>query len=240
MSIFNLNLHIYIFFAIIKIKRMKFMAVTNTLAKADAPALYDMINNGTALTSSTLATGDYIAIGDVSNSTGAKITVNNLANFLKNNYTFVKGSSWDLFYIKGYNIKNSKDPSFYPSHTTVGNYPIYYTFTETLTSSGNYDHTPIPYTFSMAPYLFIFAVCANFNDGDQNGPIWIQTPTKLIHGSFRVPDNSITTRNNGGIYASQHLDIDAMLWTWNYNNKTITAQQGGMWLSPWIIFGFKN
>lgn len=58
------------------------MAVTGALAKADKDALYDMINDGSALTASTLASGDYIGVGDISATTGAKITVANLINFL--------------------------------------------------------------------------------------------------------------------------------------------------------------
>ena len=64
------------------------MAVANTLIKANAAALYDEINNGSELTSSTLATNDLIGIGDVSAATGAKITVANLATYIKNNYYF--------------------------------------------------------------------------------------------------------------------------------------------------------
>lgn len=46
-----------------------------------------MITSGNALTASTLASGDYIGIGDVSAGTGAKITINNLMNAVKQNYT---------------------------------------------------------------------------------------------------------------------------------------------------------
>lgn len=64
------------------------MAVAGTLIKANAAALYDEINNGTALTSTTIATNDLVGIGDVSAGTGAKITIANLANILKTSYNF--------------------------------------------------------------------------------------------------------------------------------------------------------
>lgn len=62
------------------------MAVQGTLIKANAPALYDEIQNGSALSSTQIASGDYIGIADVSASEGKKITVSNLANFLHSNY----------------------------------------------------------------------------------------------------------------------------------------------------------
>ena len=47
--------------------------------------LYALINACSALTSSTLATGDYFALLDASASTGKKITVTNLLTYLGNN-----------------------------------------------------------------------------------------------------------------------------------------------------------
>lgn len=49
---------------------------------SEADALYALINGAAALTSSGLATGDYIPIGDVSATTGKKVTLANLAAFL--------------------------------------------------------------------------------------------------------------------------------------------------------------
>lgn len=45
-------------------------------------SLYNLINGATALASTNLATGDYIGIGDVSASTGKKVTLTNLATYL--------------------------------------------------------------------------------------------------------------------------------------------------------------
>lgn len=46
-------------------------------------ALYALINGSSALTNTTIATGDYLAIGDISGTTGGKITVTNFINYLK-------------------------------------------------------------------------------------------------------------------------------------------------------------
>lgn len=61
-------------------------AITGTLPIANggtgkttaAAALYALVNGATALTASGIATGDYLAVGDVSATTGKKITLANL------------------------------------------------------------------------------------------------------------------------------------------------------------------
>lgn len=63
------------------------MAVTGQLAKANAAALYDMIQDGTALTAAQLATNDYIGIADVSAGEGKKITIDNLIKARKRNFS---------------------------------------------------------------------------------------------------------------------------------------------------------
>lgn len=50
-----------------------------------ASALYALINGSSALTASGLATGDILALGDVSAAAGKKVTLANLFTFLQNN-----------------------------------------------------------------------------------------------------------------------------------------------------------
>lgn len=62
-----------------------------------AAGLYALINGTSALASSDLATGDYVALGDVSASIGKKVTLANLASWLADNgcgvdYKIVYGS----------------------------------------------------------------------------------------------------------------------------------------------------
>ena len=54
-----------------------------TNGNTGAKAIYNLTNPCSALTSSTLATGDYIPLLDASASTGKKVTVTNLITYLK-------------------------------------------------------------------------------------------------------------------------------------------------------------
>lgn len=60
-----------------------------TGATTAAAALYALINGSSALTSSTLATGDSIALLDASASTGKRITIANLISFIKTNVSLL-------------------------------------------------------------------------------------------------------------------------------------------------------
>lgn len=63
------------------LKVVRPLALGGTGQTTAAKALYALINGSSALTGSTIATGDYFALGDVSTATGKKITLANLLTY---------------------------------------------------------------------------------------------------------------------------------------------------------------
>lgn len=110
------------------------MAVTGTLIKANAAALYDEINNGATLTNTTIATNDLIGIADVSATTGKKITIKELANFI-NKQGFISSINSFKFHFPS-TENNGKTPAYI---TFDGSPAVTYSNTSTYTSSGYVD-----------------------------------------------------------------------------------------------------
>ena len=61
-----------------------------TFATSGAAGLYNLINAAETLTSSTLASGDYVGVQDVSAGTGKRTTLSNLASWIVSNGTGAK------------------------------------------------------------------------------------------------------------------------------------------------------
>lgn len=180
------------------------MAVTNTLAKANAPALYDMITSGSALTATTLASNDYIGIGDVSATIGKKITIDNLINFFMKgdkmldlgsysvllNFTSsganlnISFNGYDVLFIIGHNGQTSyRKSSAYLYEINekkllacgIGSSPVYY----------DIDNTS--YSFSDSPYYRFHTVSSNFK-------LYESAASNIF--TFNTTNKTITTPNN--------------------------------------------
>ena len=83
--------------------------------KSTAPlGLYALINGATALTSSTLATGDYLGIGDISAATGKKITVANLLTYLNANLSVGSDVQIEVGTYEGNATATSETPQAIP------------------------------------------------------------------------------------------------------------------------------
>lgn len=180
------------------------MAVTGQLSKANAAALYDMITSGSALTATTLASGDYIGIGDVSATTGKKITINNLINFFMKGDKMLDLGSYSVllnFTSSGANLNisfNGYDVLFILGHNGQTSYrkssAYLYEINEKKLLACGMGHSPVyyyvdntQYSFSGSPYYRFHTVSSNFQlDESASSNIF----------TFNATTKKITTNNN--------------------------------------------
>lgn len=182
------------------------MAVTDTLAKANAPALYDMITSGSALTATTLASNDYIGIGDVSAAIGKKITINNLINFFMKGDKMLDLGSYSVllnFTSSGANVNisfNGYDVLFILGHNGQTSYRkssayLYEINEKKLLACGMgsspvyYDVDNTQYSFSDSPYYRFHTVSSNFK---------LHESTAYNIFTFNATTKKITSNNNSG------------------------------------------
>lgn len=185
------------------------MAVQNTLIKANAAALYDEINNGAALTNTTIAANDLIGIADVSAGTGAKITINNLISFITNNYS----------------ILNS-----------IRSFGVYTKATKPTNANSNYYWATKdnPYSVNVANSKLIICLDAWELEDDRYGYIIFITKTKIIRGHIRrgyglyetiTRTPTATTVLTGGTSLSSMPSSGADWVFWDNGTITYTGTQ---------------
>lgn len=194
------------------------MAVQNTLIKADKNALYDQINNGSTLTSSTLATNDYIGVGDISAATGAKITIANLATFIRNNYSsFLTTDLSHLQVIRSIvstddtNATLTTDGYKWYGATNITNYKLVLIFNS---KEGGVMHN-----------IFFIDVLNNKYRIEYNGGL--QTITNITAGL-----------GSNGALRSNTISIHFSTWTTTNKQVTVGYQRQTYSFAPIYILGF--